>query len=75
MLPKIKVEGLGWDLSGELLDFEQAKYFPFDSRDLLIAAEGKIVRSYTDLVKLTEADGIEGKATINVRFLPIIVGG
>ena len=75
MSPKLKVEGLGWELSDELLEFEQAKYFPFDSRELLISVEGTIVKSYADLVALAEADSMEGKSIINVKFFPIVVGG
>ena len=75
ILPKLKVEGLGWDDTGELCDFEQAKYFPYESLDLLIVAEGGIVRRYEDLLHIAEKEGMKGKKYLEVKFLPIIVGG
>jgi len=73
--PQLKVEGLGWDDTDELCDFEQAKYFPYESLDLLIVAEGEMIRSYEDLLQLAEQDHMKGKKVFEVKFLPIIVGG
>ena len=74
-LPKLKVEGLGWDDTDELCLFEQAKYFPYESLDLLIVAEGEMIKSYEDLLQIAEKEGMKGKKYLEVKFLPIIVGG
>ncbi|MBW1800266.1 MAG: hypothetical protein JRJ85_06000 [Deltaproteobacteria bacterium] len=74
-LPKLKVEGLGWDDTGELCLFEQAKYFPYESLDLLIVAEGEVIRGYEDLLQIAEKEGMKEKEYLEVKFLPIIVGG
>ena len=73
--PQLKVEGLGWDDTGELCDFEQAKYFPYESLDLLIVAEGEMIRSYEDLLRIAEKEEMKEKKFLEVKFLPIIVGG
>jgi len=73
-LPKLKVEGLGWDVSKEVCDFEQAKYFPF-GKGVVIVAEGQVIESYDDLVQLVDQDRYKDKEFLEVMFLPIIVGG
>ena len=74
-LPKLKVEGLGWDDADELCPFDQARYFPYDSLDLLIVAEGEVIRCYEDLLRIAEKEGMKEKKYLDVKFLPIIVGG
>lgn len=73
-LPKLKVNGLGWNVSKEICDFEQAKYFPF-GQDVVIVVEGQVIRSYEELVQLVDQDRNKDKAFLQVMFLPIIVGG
>ena len=73
-LPKLKVEGLGWDVSKGICDFDQAKYFPFN-RDLVIVVEGQAVRSYDDLLELVSKNHYEDREFLEVKFLPTIVGG
>lgn len=74
-LPKLKVkEGLGWESTEEMRDFEQAKFFPFGS-DLVVVIEGQIVGSYDELVKLVSEGKFDNKESLEVMFLPIIVGG
>ncbi len=73
-LPKLKVKGLGWDVSKEICDFEQAKYFPFD-HDVVIVVEGQVIRSYENLIQLLDQDRNKDKEFLQVMFLPIIVGG
>jgi hypothetical protein len=74
-LPELTVEGLGWELSDEVFDFEQARYLPFDSRDLLIAAEGTTIRSYADLIAVAKTAAASGKPSIRVLIIPMVVGG
>ena len=74
-LPKLEIEGLGWDTTEGLSDFEQAKRFPFHSRDLTIVAEGKAIRSYQELVEIGRKAAGEGKVSIKVIFIPMVVGG
>lgn len=73
-LPKLKVKGLGWDVSEEIRDFEQAKYFPF-GHDVIIVAEGQVITSYDDLVQLVDQEDYKNKKFLEVMFLSIIVGG
>lgn len=73
-LPKLKVKGLGWDVSEEIRDFEQAKYLPF-GHNLIIVVEGQVIESYEDLVQLAAQDRYKNKEFLEVMFLPIIVGG
>ena len=73
-LPKLKVNGLGWNVSKEICDFEQAKYFPF-GQDVVIVVEGQVIRSYEELGQLVDQDRNKDKAFLQVMFLPIIVGG
>lgn len=72
--PKLKISGLGWDSDGELLEFEQAKLFPYGG-GALIAVEGNVLNSYEELEKLAEKEPYKYKQYLEVIFLPIIVGG
>jgi hypothetical protein len=72
--PKLKVNGLGWESSEELRDFEQAKYFPF-CEDLIITAEGHVINSYEDLLRLVSEEPYKSKEQLEIVFLPVIVGG
>ncbi len=74
-LPKVMVEGLGWDVTKKMCDFEQARYFPYDSRDLTIVVEQQVIRSYEDLLKLVSHEDYKERDILNVKFLPVIVGG
>lgn len=73
-LPKLKVKGLGWDISEEIRDFEQAKYLPF-GHNVIIVVEGQVIESYEDLIQLAAQDRYKDKEFLEVMFLPIIVGG
>ena len=73
-LPELKVTGLGWDVSEKIQDFKQAKHFPF-GHDVIIVAEGEVIRSYEDLVQLVAQERYKDKKFLEVMFLPIIVGG
>jgi hypothetical protein len=74
-LPKLRVEGLGWDTTNEMCDFDQARYFPYESRDLVIVVEGEVVRSYEDVEALAEHNKHKQKEVLSVKFLPVIAGG
>ncbi len=74
-LPKLKVEGLGWDATKEMCDFDQARYFPYESRDLVIVVEGEVVRSYEEIAALAEHEDYRDKVFLDVKFLPVIAGG
>jgi hypothetical protein len=73
-MPKLKVNGLGWSNSPELVDFEQARYFPY-CNDLIITVEDQVINSYNDLVQLASAGTYKDKEYLEVVFLPMIVGG
>jgi hypothetical protein len=72
--PKLKVSGLGWDFDGEVLEFEQARLFPYDG-GALIAAEGIVITSYEELEKIAEIEPYKDKPFLEIIFLPIMVGG
>ena len=74
-LPKLKVEGLGWDETKEMCDFDQARYFPYESLDLVIVVEGEVVRSYEEFAALAEQETHKDKEFLDVKFLPVIAGG
>ena len=73
--PKLKVEGLGWDETKEMCDFDQARYFPYESLDLVIVVEGEVVRSYEEFAALAEREDHRDKVFLDVKFLPVIAGG
>jgi len=75
MLPKLKVDGLGWNVEQESCEFDQARYFPYNQPDLVIVAEGRVIRSYEDLLQLAKVEEHKSKEFLEVSFLPIIVGG
>jgi len=72
--PKLKVSGLGWDFGGEVLEFEQARLFPYGG-GALISVEGKVIGSYEDLEKMIAKEPYKQKLLLEVVFLPVIVGG
>ena len=74
-LPKLKIKGLGWDASEEIRDFDQGKYLPFDYDYVIIVVEEQVVRSHEDLVQLVALDRYKNKEYLEIKFLPIIVGG
>jgi len=69
------VEGLDWAVTKKMCDFEQARSFPYDSRDLTIVVEQQVIRSYEDLLKLVSHEDYKERDILNVKFLPVIVGG
>jgi hypothetical protein len=73
--PRLKVESFGWGASVRVCEFDQAKYLPFTSHDLVIAVEGEVVRSFEDICKLAERDIHKDKKFLDVKILPVIVGG
>ena len=73
--PKLKVKGIGWEKEGETWDFEQGRYFSYHDRNTIITVEKKVIQSFEYLVELAEMEEHKGKKTLEVLFLPIIVGG
>ena len=74
-LPKLKVQGFRSDVSEEIRDFEQARYFPFSGPGMVIVVEGEVVRDYEDIVQLVAQERYKDKEFLEVMFLPIIEGG
>lgn len=73
--PQLKVEGLGWEAGDKTYDFEQAKYFPYDSLDLVIVVEGKAVKSFKEFEELVDKEPYKSKPLLDVKFLEVIAGG
>jgi len=74
-LPKLIIRGLGWDTSEEIRDFDQAKYLPFGSDDLVIVVEEQVVRSLEDLLQLVALEQYKDKEYLEIKFLSVVVGG
>jgi hypothetical protein len=72
--PKLKVSGLGWDFDGEILEFEQARLFPYGT-GTLIAVEGIVIGSYADLERIADADIFKHRPFLEITFLETIYGG
>jgi hypothetical protein len=72
-LPKIKIKKLESD-NIEILDFEQAKDFPY-RKGQIIAVEGHLVSSYEDILALVEKNQLKTKEYLNVQLFPIFLGG
>lgn len=73
--PQLRVEGLGWGGGDKTYDFEKARYFPYDSLDLVIVVEGKAVKSFEEIEKLLDKEPYKNKTLLDVKFLEVIAGG
>jgi hypothetical protein len=73
--PQLKVQGLGWEVGDKTYDFEQAKYFPYDSLDLVIVVEGKAVKSFKEFEEMVDKEPYKSKPLLDVKFLEVIAGG
>jgi len=74
-LPKLKVEGLGWEAFSGTHDFEKARYFPFGQNVVIAVEDEYFVQSYEDLVYLAERPELRERDYLNIKFFEIIVGG
>ena len=74
-LPKLKVQGFRSDVSEEIRDFEQARYFPFSGPGMVIVVEGEVVRDYEDIVQLVAQERYKDKEFLEVFVETIISGG
>jgi hypothetical protein len=73
-LPKLKVKKEAWKPEFDIVEFEQARSFPFNE-ELIITAEGRQVGSYEDLLSLALDEEHKNKKYLDVMFLPMICGG
>ena len=73
--PQLRVEGLGWDVGDKTYDFEQARYFPYESLDLVIVVEGKAVKSFEEFEELVGKEPYKNKPLLDVKLLEVIAGG
>jgi hypothetical protein len=73
-LPKLKVNKNAWEDKVEIVDFEQAKTFPFD-QEIVISVEGEQICSYDHLVQFAASEGQKNKEYLEVMILPMILGG
>ena len=77
-LPKLKVK---WQTTGSqeeetICDFEQARGVVFGSWSwAFIIAEGKMIRSYEELVELAARDEHKDKDVLNIMLLDPAIGG
>jgi hypothetical protein len=73
--PRLRIESFGWGATVRDCEFDQARYLPFAAHDLIIAVEGEVVRSIEDIQELAERDIHKEKEFLEVKILPVIVGG
>jgi hypothetical protein len=73
-LPRLKINGLGWDQDKDLHDLNEARYFAFNE-DLIVTLEGQVVNSFEEIETLAESQKYRGKEYLEIVFLPVIVGG
>ena len=73
-LPKLKVKKNVWEDVVEILDFEQAKSFPFDE-EIVISVEGEQICSYAHLLQFALTAEQSSKEYLEVMILPMILGG
>ncbi len=77
-LPKLKVK---WQTTESqeretICDFEQARGIVFGSWSwAFIVAEGKLIRSYEELVQLATQDEHKDKEILNVMLIDPAIGG
>jgi len=74
-MPKLKVKGLKMGMKEEILDFEEAKNFPYS--DFFIFLEGQRVNSYEEFVQLATQNHYADREFLEVFVsnLGLIVGG
>jgi hypothetical protein len=75
-LPRLMVKKpLGYPFE-EIRDFEQAKYFLFGGGSgALVLVEGRVIRSYEELVQLAAQDCYKDKELLEVVLTPPLIGG
>jgi hypothetical protein len=77
-LPKLKVKwwALGSESEETTCDFEQARDFVFGSKSSgIIFAEGRLIRSYEELVQLAVHDQHKDKEMLNVTVVVAALEG
>ncbi len=70
----MRIGGLGWEAGPEVWEFERARHFPYDEW-VIVTVEGRVVRSYEEVVALASEDAHKNKEYLDVVFLPMVVGG
>ena len=75
--PKLKIKRPFGYPSEEIRDFEQAQYFLFSyAATATPVAEGEVVSSYEELVKLANRDCYRDREFLEVMLLPTdLIGG
>ena len=73
-LPKLKVKKQAWNDNSEIMEFEQAKTFPYEE-EIVISVEGTQIGSYRDLLEFASRDDQKGKEYLEIMILPMILGG
>jgi len=78
-LPKLKIKAPFAGLNGsvcELEDFEHRfNYLDYRSSLVFIVVEGKVIRSYEELLHLAEQDPYRNKEFLEVRIVLSVMGG
>ena len=74
-IPRLKVQLPFGNQDDSICELEQAKYrFNFDN-EVVVVAEGQVIKSYEELVELTRREDLKEKEFIEVKLIPLILGG
>ncbi|OGO25379.1 MAG: hypothetical protein A2144_09480 [Chloroflexi bacterium RBG_16_50_9] len=73
-LPRLRVEGLGWEALGGAHDFEEARRFPY-GQNVMVVVEGHVIGSYEELALLAAQPEFRNREFLEVKFLEYVVGG
>ncbi len=73
-LPQLKVKKQAWNDNSEIMEFEQAKNFPYED-EIVISVEGSQICSYQELLNFASQPDQKGKEYLEVVILPMILGG
>lgn len=72
-LPKLRIETSSQE-PAEIQDYAMAKDLPYD-QGLIIAVEGHMVSNYDDFLRVVDHYQLRRKKIIEVKVLPIVLGG
>lgn len=72
---KLKIQLPFGNRDDSICDLEHAKYrFNFDS-EVIVVAEGQVVKSFDELLELTQREDLREKQFIEVKLFPLFSGG
>ena len=75
-LPRIKITLPFDNVAGDYYDLEEAEHrFEWDNDSFIIMAEGQVITSYEELVRLASQERYADAEFLELHFLPTLYGG